>query len=93
MLLSDVTQSHDAFKWLGLGTVNMPKVISRSIVCTDTREKGEYEADIPLYVYTCVCGKMALILGKLLKRKVIGLYLETVDDPCFYCTCTRYYSR
>jgi len=34
-------------------------------VCTDTKDKEEYEGDTPLYVYLCICGQLALILGEL----------------------------
>ena len=43
----------------------MPKVVSQSIVCTDTQDKEEYATDVPLYVYYCICGKLALIIGKI----------------------------
>lgn len=46
----------------------MPKVISRSIVVTDTKDREEYKGDTPLYVFNCVCGNLALILGKLQQK-------------------------
>lgn len=45
----------------------MPKIISKSIVCSDTQKdrddsKHEYEEE-KLKTYYCICGKLSLIIG------------------------------
>lgn len=62
----------------------MPKIVSRGIAVEDKASKlglkeGETAEEKPLHVYYCLCGQMAMILGKIKK----GLLLIEIIKMTF----------
>ena len=47
----------------------MPKIVSRSIACSDTSTGNDFSAeDSRLFIYECLCGQMCLVTDTNLKR-------------------------
>ena len=42
----------------------MPKVVSRSIAVTDSKDESEQKEEKPLCLYNCICGQLCLIVDR-----------------------------